>query len=157
MVNVEYATFLTEHTGKVAATVSTQSSSESPSAIMVEIILEVSVESMLALTPLPSPSARTMTVSPLCPSTTSTWSPQSSSPTWFTLLYPTSTQRLFIFYRLLQFRERDFRFGNRFAEKRSDFLNDAHLLIYYFIRRFKRLAAYVVFLFFFVFSVRYVS
>ena len=62
MVNVEYATPRTLHTGRVAAMVSTASTSFMPAAIMVEIILLVSVESMLALTPLPRPSASTSTV-----------------------------------------------------------------------------------------------
>ena len=46
-----------------------------------EMILEVRVERMLALTPEPSPSAKTITVEFSFSSTTSTWSPQSSSPT----------------------------------------------------------------------------
>ena len=86
MVKVEYATPRTEHIGSVAAIVSTQSSMESPSAIMVEIIFEVSVERMLAFTPLPSPSASTITDERSPSSTTSTWSPQSCSPKWFMLL-----------------------------------------------------------------------
>ena len=56
------ATCRTEQIGRVAAMVSTQSSSESPSAIIVEIIFEVRVERILAFTPLPRPSARTITV-----------------------------------------------------------------------------------------------
>ena len=47
--------------GSVAAMVETHSSSDMPSAIIVDIIFEVSVERILALTPLPSPSASTMT------------------------------------------------------------------------------------------------
>ena len=62
MVKVEYATPRTEHIGRVAAMVATHSSSGRPSAIIVDIIFEVRVERMLALTPLPSPSASTMTV-----------------------------------------------------------------------------------------------
>jgi hypothetical protein len=58
---VEYATPLTEHIGKVAAIVETQSSILRPSAIIVEMILEVSVERILAFTPLPRPSANTIT------------------------------------------------------------------------------------------------
>ena len=80
MVNVEYATPRTEHTGNVAAMVETQSSTESPSAIIVEMILAVSVDKMLAFTPLPSPSASTTTEEFSPSSTTSTWSPQSCSP-----------------------------------------------------------------------------
>ena len=56
------------------------SSNESPSASIVEVILEVSVESILALTPLPNPSDKTITVESSLGSTTSTWSPQSCSP-----------------------------------------------------------------------------
>ena len=80
IVNVEYATPRTEQTGSVAAIVDTHSSRGSPAAIIVEIILDVSVERMLALTPLPSPSARTITVESSFCSTISTWSPQSCSP-----------------------------------------------------------------------------
>ena len=61
MVNVEYATPRTEQIGKVAAIVETQSSKDKPSAIIVEIILEVSVDKILAFTPLPKPSAKTIT------------------------------------------------------------------------------------------------
>ena len=78
---MEYATPRTEQTGSVAAIVATQSSRLSPSAIIVEMILLVSVERMLAFTPLPSPSASTITVEFSPCSTTSTWSPQSCSPT----------------------------------------------------------------------------
>ena len=67
IVNVEYATPLTEQIGRVAAMVETHSSRQMPSAIIVEMIFDVSVERMLALTPLPSPSARTIMVeSSLC-------------------------------------------------------------------------------------------
>ena len=62
IVKVEYATPRTEQIGRVAAMVDTHSSRDSPSAIMVEMILLVSVERMLAFTPLPSPSASTITV-----------------------------------------------------------------------------------------------
>ena len=62
MVNVEYATPRTAQMGSVDAMVSTQSSTCSPSAIMVEMIFAVSVERMFALTPLPMPSASTTTV-----------------------------------------------------------------------------------------------
>ena len=62
MVKVEYATPRTAHTGRVAAMVATQSSIFIFSAIMVEMILAVRVERMLAFTPLPRPSASTMTV-----------------------------------------------------------------------------------------------
>ena len=72
MVNVEYATPRTEHTGSVAAMVETHSSMGRPSAIMVEMILAVRVERMLAFTPLPRPSARTITVEFSSCSTTST-------------------------------------------------------------------------------------
>ena len=47
--------------GNVAAIVETQSSSFNPSAIIVEIIFDVSVDKILALTPLPRPSAKTIT------------------------------------------------------------------------------------------------
>ena len=57
---VEYATPLTEQIGKVAAMVSTQSSIVKPSAIIVEMILDVSVDKILAFTPLPKPSASTI-------------------------------------------------------------------------------------------------
>ena len=46
----------------------------------VEIILDVNVESILAFTPLPRPSARTTTVLFSLCSTISTWSPHSCSP-----------------------------------------------------------------------------
>ena len=49
--------------GSVAAMVSTQSSSDRPSAIIVEMIFDVRVDKMLALTPLPRPSASTTTAS----------------------------------------------------------------------------------------------
>ena len=62
MVNVEYAMPRLLQTGSVAAMVSTQSSNRSPAASIVERILLVSVERMLAFTPLPSPSASTITV-----------------------------------------------------------------------------------------------
>ena len=72
--------------GSVAAMALTHSSSGSPSAIMVEMMREVRMERILALTPLPSPSASTSTCeSSPCPAV-STWSPHSSSPTWFMLL-----------------------------------------------------------------------
>jgi len=64
IVNVEYATFLTEQTGSVAAIVATHSSIEIPSAIIVEIIFDVRVERILAFTPLPSPSAKTIILVP---------------------------------------------------------------------------------------------
>ena len=75
-----------ESTGRVAAMVSTHSSMERPAASMVEMILLVRVDRMLAFTPLPRPSASTMTVEPSSCSTTSTWSPQSCSPAWLMLL-----------------------------------------------------------------------
>ena len=80
MVNVEYATPRTEHTGSVAAMVPTQSSSESPSAIIVEMMVEVSVDRIDAFTPLPSPSASTTITELSFCSTMSTWSPHSCSP-----------------------------------------------------------------------------
>ena len=49
----------TLQTGSVCAMVSTVSSMEAPRLIIVDIIFEVSVERMLALTPLPSPSEST--------------------------------------------------------------------------------------------------
>ena len=49
-------------------------------ASMVEMIFEVRVERMLALTPLPRPSASTMTLELSSPPRTSRWSPQSCSP-----------------------------------------------------------------------------
>ena len=86
IVKVEYATPRTEQTGSVAAMVETHSSKGKSAAIMVEMILEVSVDRILAFTPLPIPSASTITVeSPLC-STMSIWSPQSCSPSWLMLL-----------------------------------------------------------------------
>lgn len=72
IVKVEYATPLTEQIGKVAAMVSTQSSIVKPSAIIVEMILDVSVDKILAFTPLPKPSASTITVEFSSCSTTST-------------------------------------------------------------------------------------
>ena len=72
IVNVEYATPLTEQIGRVLAIVSTQSVMDRPSDIIVEIILPVSVDRILALTPLPSPSANTITVESSPDSTTST-------------------------------------------------------------------------------------
>ena len=80
MVKVEYATPLTEHIGRVAAIVDTHSSREIPSAIIVEIIFDVRVDKILAFTPLPRPSASTITVESSPCGTTSTWSPQSCSP-----------------------------------------------------------------------------
>jgi hypothetical protein len=62
MVNVEYAMPRCEQTGSVSAMVFTHSSMGSPSAIMVDMIFAVSVDNMLAFTPLPSPSASTTTV-----------------------------------------------------------------------------------------------
>jgi type III pantothenate kinase len=79
-IEVEYATPLTEQTGSVAAIVSTHSSRERPSASIVEMIFEVSVERILALTPLPKPSESTTTVELSSGSTISIWSPQSCSP-----------------------------------------------------------------------------
>ena len=64
MVKVEYATPRTEQIGKVAAIVETQSSRESPAAIIVEMIFDVSVDKILAFTPLPKPSANTTIVEP---------------------------------------------------------------------------------------------
>ncbi len=64
----------------MAATAETHSSRGMPSAIMVEMILEVRVERMLAFTPLPRPSASTTTVELSPCSIISTWSPQSCSP-----------------------------------------------------------------------------
>ena len=101
IVNVEYATPLTEQTGNVAAIVETHSSIGRPSAIIVDIILDVSVERILAFTPLPRPSARTITVEFSFSSTISTWSPQSCSPTWLILFQPISAHKSFILYRLL--------------------------------------------------------
>ena len=62
IVKVEKAVFRSEHIGSVSAMVSTASRISSPAASMVDIIVDVSVESILALTPLPSPSARTTMV-----------------------------------------------------------------------------------------------
>ena len=58
----------------------TQSARVRPFDIMVQMILAVRVDRMLAFTPLPSPSARTTTREPSSCSTISTWSPQSCSP-----------------------------------------------------------------------------
>ena len=65
-------------TGRVWAIVSTVSSIEAPRLIIVEIIFDVSVERMFALTPLPRPSERTSSVLSGV-FITSTRSPQSSS------------------------------------------------------------------------------
>ena len=80
IVNVEYATPRTEQMGRVAAIVDTHSSIERLFAIIVDIIFDVNVDKILALTPLPSPSAKTITVEFSFCSTISTWSPQSCSP-----------------------------------------------------------------------------
>ena len=60
IVKVEYATPRKEHTGRVAAMVDTHSSIGRPAAIIVDMIFDVSVESMLAFTPEPRPSASTI-------------------------------------------------------------------------------------------------
>ena len=65
--------------GRVRVTVRTHSSTGMPLAIMVAMILEVSVERIFALTPLPRPSASTRVVLS-SNRTVSTRSPQSSSP-----------------------------------------------------------------------------
>ena len=74
-VNVEYARCLTEHTGSASATAFTQFAIGRFSAIILEIIVAVSVDSMQAFTPLPSPSASTATIDPSSHCTFSTWSP----------------------------------------------------------------------------------
>ena len=66
------------HTGSVCAIVSTVSSIVAPRFIIVEMIFEVRVERMLALTPLPSPSESTSSV-PSAELVIRTRSPQSSS------------------------------------------------------------------------------
>ncbi len=88
-VNVEYARFLTEHTGRVLAMVSTVSSRLAPSFSIVTAILAVRVASMLAFTPLPRPSD--ITIISLSPTLSiATWSPHSSSPCFLRLLYAVS-------------------------------------------------------------------
>ena len=62
MLKVEYASLRTLHTGSVAAMVSTASTTLAPSCSMVAMMVLVSVERMLAFTPLPRPSARTAMV-----------------------------------------------------------------------------------------------
>ena len=59
---VEYATPRTLHTGSDCRMVSTQSSMAMSLETIVQRILEVRVERMFALTPLPSPSASTSVV-----------------------------------------------------------------------------------------------
>ena len=77
------------HTGRVMAMVSTQSSTVISPASMVERILAVRVERMLAFTPLPRPSASTM-MKLSSRFTVSTWSPQSCSPALFMESHPCS-------------------------------------------------------------------
>ncbi len=101
--------------GKVAAMVSTHDSRLMPLATMVEMIVEVSVDKMLAFTPLPRPSAKTTTWLSSLWSMTSTWSPQSCSPNLLTLIKPMSVQRSFIFERLLQIGQSNFGFRRGLA------------------------------------------
>ena len=70
--------------------VSTACSTVAPSSSMVEIILLVRVDKILALTPLPSPSASTAMVESLV-RLIFTLSPHSSSPYLFRLRYAAST------------------------------------------------------------------
>ncbi|MPN42359.1 hypothetical protein SDC9_189916 [bioreactor metagenome] len=91
MVNVEYATCLTLHMGRVCVIVSTASSMEAPSLSIVPIILDVSVARMLAFTPLPKPSDSIIITDSLV-LITSTLSPQSSSLCLFKLRTDTSTK-----------------------------------------------------------------
>jgi len=65
--------------------VATQSSMLIPPATIVEMIFDVRVERMFAFTPLPSPSASTMTSSSSFGETHCTRSPQSVSPSLFRL------------------------------------------------------------------------
>ena len=71
--------------GRVSIMVLTHSSMDICAAIMVEMMVDVKVDKMLAFTPLPSPSAKTkIVVSPsraIC-----TMSPQSCSPNLLMLL-----------------------------------------------------------------------
>ena len=85
MVKVEYATLRTLQTGSVFTMVSTHSSMGMPFSIMVERILLVSVERILAFTPLPRPSARTSVRLLSLRAMISTRSPQSCSPFLFRL------------------------------------------------------------------------
>ena len=71
------------------------SSSETFAAAIVHRILLVSVESMFALTPLPSPSASTRVAPPSSDGIISTLSPQSSSFFLFSDTYPYSKTSIF--------------------------------------------------------------
>ncbi|MPM94276.1 hypothetical protein SDC9_141422 [bioreactor metagenome] len=77
-VNVAYAMFLSLQIGSVFTTVSIVSYISAPPFNIVDVIFAVSVAKMLALTPLPKPSAIT-TISLSLSLTTCTISPQSSS------------------------------------------------------------------------------
>ena len=76
--------FLTLHIGKVLTIVSTVSYKFAPSLSIVAAILDVRVDNILALTPLPNPSANTIIVQSGS-RTTSTISPHNSSPYLFKL------------------------------------------------------------------------
>ena len=143
IVKVEKAVLRSEHMGSVSAIVSTASRISSPAASIVDIIVDVSVDSMLALTPLPRPSARTTIVESSF-STISTWSPHSCSPSWLRLIYAISLQRLLFFkaQRLLQSRQGDLCLGGGLAEERGYLLNDAHLVFNDVVGYLRRLLAY---------------
>ena len=79
--------------GSVFATVSTQDSMVAPSRSIVPRIFDVRVARMFAFTPLPIPSAR-ITISESFVLSTSTLSPQSSSPCLFRLFQDTSILKL---------------------------------------------------------------
>ena len=87
---VEYASFRTLHTGSVFAMVSTTSAMLAPSFSIVDTMVLVSVERILALTPLPRPSASTAMVESGA-RMIFTLSPQSSSPYLLRLRYAAST------------------------------------------------------------------
>ena len=76
---VEYATPRCLQTGREPAIVSMHSSSGTFAAAIVHKILLVSVDKMLAFTPLPMPSASTRVAPPSAAGIISTLSPQSSS------------------------------------------------------------------------------
>ena len=90
ILKVEYATCRSWQIGSVSTIVSTHSSNAAPFKNMVPSILEVSVDKILALTPLPMPSAR-IRISESSVFRISTLSPQSTSENLFRLLYATST------------------------------------------------------------------
>ncbi len=145
IVNVEYAMFRTLHIGKVLVMVSIVSLRSAPCCSMVIMILLVKVAKILAFTPLPNPSAKTMIVR-LSLFTISTLSPQSSSLNLLMECAAISINGTSITSicqnEFFEFVESHFRLCCGFTKNTCYLLSDSHLFVYDFLTCDKRFSFY---------------